>query len=177
MLEGGKVIWLTGLSGSGKSTLSKEIQKHLISIGYSVKSLDGDELRIGINAGLGFSDQDRMENIRRSAEVAKLFLDSNFIVLCSFITPLEQMRELVKTIIPNDKYIEIFVKCSVNTCEKRDVKGLYAKARSGEIKQFTGVSSSFEDPLNSDCIINTENHSIEECVQKIIGHIMGKVNE
>lgn len=177
MLEEGRVIWLTGLSGSGKSTLSKEVEKQLLSKGLCVKSLDGDELRMGINAGLGFSDQDRLENIRRSAEVAKLFLQSNFIVICSFITPFEQMRDLVKSIIPTNKYIEVYVKCSINTCEERDVKGLYAKARRGEIKQFTGVSSSFEEPLNFDCVVDTENNTIDDCVNKIIDHLMGSINE
>lgn len=163
----GIVIWFTGLSGAGKSTLSEALQTKLNDEGFFTKLLDGDVLRNGINKGLGFSEEDRMENIRRAAEVAKLFVESNFITLCSFITPTEKMRSHTKMIIGEENYIEVFVNCSIEQCEIRDVKGLYKKARSGNISNFTGITSTFELPQNSDIIINTEIIDIPTCVKQI----------
>lgn len=168
----GFAIWFTGLSGAGKTTLAEKLQKKLNEKGYITKMLDGDILRDGINAGLGFNDEDRLENIRRAAEIAKLFIDTNIITICSFITPTEKMRERAKTIIGEPNYIEIFVDCSIEICEKRDVKGLYKKVRTGEIKNFTGINSIFEIPLNSDLIINTEYTTTEQCIQKILNYII-----
>lgn len=165
--QGGFVIWFTGLSGAGKTTLAENLQKKLINNGYFTKLLDGDVLRNGINAGLGFNHEDRQENIRRAAEVAKLFIDSNFITICSFITPTEKMRECAKNIIGETNYFEIFVDCSIETCEKRDIKGLYKKVRSGELNNFTGIDSTFEKPRNPNLIINTESSNINRCVDKI----------
>lgn len=167
-VEKRQIFWLSGLSSSGKSTLANAIGKKLSEEGILVKLLDGDVLRMGINNGLGFSDEDRMENIRRAAEIAKLFQESGFVPICSFITPLETMRDLVKDIIEKENLIEIFVNCSLEECEKRDVKGLYKKVRNGEISQFTGISSTFEIPQNPNIIVDTENHSIEECVEQIL---------
>ena len=166
-----KVIWFTGLSGAGKTTLANEFQKYLNSKGFNSRILDGDELRKGLNDGLGFSDNDRSENIRRAAEVAKLFIDSNFIVLCSFITPKNKMRALAKTIIGEDNYIEVFVDCSLEECEKRDVKGLYKKVREAKISDFTGISSDFEIPTSPDIILNTEKNNIDFCLNQLINNI------
>ena len=166
-----KVIWFTGLSGAGKTTLANQFQKHLNSKGFNSRILDGDELRKGLNYGLGFSDSDRSENIRRAAEVAKLFIDSNFIVLCSFITPKNKMRALAKTIIGEDNYIEVFVDCSIEECEKRDVKGLYKKVREAKISDFTGISSDFEIPNSPDIILNTEKNNIEFCLNQLINKV------
>ncbi len=167
----GLAIWFTGLSGAGKSTLAVGFEGILKSKGYTTKILDGDVLRNGINAGLGFSQSDRIENIRRAAEVAKLFVESNIITICSFITPTEEMRNIAKTIIGKDNFIEIFIDCSIELCEKRDVKGLYKKARAGTVENFTGISSSFETPKNSDLIINTESNSIDHCLKSILEFI------
>lgn len=167
----GFVIWFTGLSGAGKTTLAENLQKELDNNGYITKVLDGDILRNGINAGLGFSEEDRLENIRRAAEVAKLFIDSNIITICSFITPTEKMRECAKKIIGKSNYIEIFVDCSIEICEKRDVKGLYKKVRAGEIKNFTGINSSFENPLHSQLTVNTEYFDINDCNRQIYNYV------
>ena len=167
-----KIIWLTGLSGAGKSTLSDLLYKRLKENSiFLVKQLDGDILREGINKGLGFTDEDRMENIRRAAEVAKLFRETGFTVICSFITPLESMRELAKSIIGEENHIEIYVNCSIETCEKRDVKGLYQKAREGKIINFTGISAGFETPASPDLIIDTDNQSPEISLQEIISFL------
>ena len=166
-----KVIWFTGLSGAGKTTLANEFQKYLNIKGFNSRILDGDELRKGLNNGLGFSENDRSENIRRAAEVAKLFIESNFIVLCSFITPLNKMRSLAKTIIGEDNYIEVFVDCSIEECEKRDVKGLYKKVREAKISDFTGISSDFEIPNSPDIILNTEKNNIEFCLNQLINKV------
>jgi adenylylsulfate kinase len=171
-LKSPKVIWLTGLSGAGKSTLSDLLYNELIKDKtILIKQLDGDLLREGINKGLGFSDEDRLENIRRAAEVAKLFRESGFHVICSFITPLETMRTLAKSIIGLENYIEIFVDCSIETCEKRDVKGLYQKAREGKINNFTGISSGFEIPTNPNFKINTDNISKEDSLKELISYL------
>ena len=170
----GIVVWLIGLSGSGKSTIANAMERKLHAAGKLVTMLDGDNLRSGINAGLGFSDEDRQENIRRAAEIAKLFLNNGSIVLVSLITPQEQFRQTARQIIGPD-YTECFVKASFETCQARDVKGLYAKQKAGEIKNFTGKTSSFEEPKNADLILNTETHSLEECVELLYQLIADRI--
>lgn len=160
-----RVIWFTGLSGAGKTTLVTEYQKYLISKNINSRILDGDELRKGLNSGLGFTDNDRKENIRRAAEVAKLFSESNFIVLCSFITPKNDMRDLARSIVGDKNYFEIFVECSLEECERRDVKGLYKKVRDAKITDFTGISSDFEIPKSPNLVINTEKNDLQTCIK------------
>lgn len=159
----GKVLWFTGLSGSGKSAIAEALERQLYNQGYFVKVLDGDNIRSGINKNLGFSLEDRKENIRRIAEVAKLFLDSGVIVLCSFVSPTTEIRELAREIIGIDDFKEIFVDTPLEICESRDVKGLYKKARAGEIKGFTGIDSPFETPINPVLVLKTENITVADC--------------
>jgi adenylyl-sulfate kinase len=163
-----KVLWFTGLSGSGKSTIASLVQEQLYLSGRHCYMLDGDNIRLGLNSDLNFSEEGRKENIRRIAEVAKLFIDSGTITICSFISPFEIDRENAKNIIQEENFIEIYVKCSLDECEKRDVKGLYKKARAGEIPNFTGISSPYEEPKNPNIQIDTTSTSIEECVNHII---------
>ncbi len=168
----GKCIWFIGLSGSGKSTLANLVEVELHKKGYKTYVLDGDNIRLGLNKDLGFSDSDRKENIRRIAEVAKLFVDAGVIVLSAFITPFEEDRNQIKEVIGKDDFMQIFVDCPLEVCEKRDVKGLYAKARNGEIKNFTGIDSPFETPQNSDLVIHTDKESLEESVKSILNKIL-----
>ncbi len=165
------IIWLTGLSGSGKSTIAKEIEKKLFLKNYNVFVLDGDNLRMGLNRGLGFATEDRKENIRRTAEVAKLLTQAGFIVIVSLISPYISERKKARDI-RSEIFKEIFVKASINECKKRDVKSLYSKAINGEIKNFTGISSPYEDPKNPDLILNTEKESVEESVNKLENFII-----
>lgn len=165
----GTVLWLYGLSGSGKSTLANALEKKLHSEGKYVIMLDGDNLRSGLNANLGFTDEDREENIRRTAELAKLLQRNGAIVLVSLITPQERFRQMVKEILP-DRYAEIFVKASFEACKTRDVKGLYAKQAKGEMKNFTGAGSGFEEPQHADLVIDTESLSLEEGLAQIYTH-------
>jgi adenylylsulfate kinase len=151
----GVVVWFTGLSGSGKSTVSVEVEKELYRRGKLAYTLDGDNIRHGLNKNLGFSPQDRTENIRRIGEVAKLFADAGVIVLTAFISPYRQDREQVRTLLPEGAFIEAFVKCPLETCEARDVKGLYQKARDGVIKEFTGISAPYEEPQNPEIVLET----------------------
>ena len=153
-------IWLTGLSGSGKSTIANHVDKKLYELGYHSYILDGDNTRMGLNKDLGFSEEDRIENIRRVSEVCKLMNDSGLIVICSFISPFEKNREQAKEII-GDNFFEVFVDASLETCETRDSKGLYKKARAGEIKDFTGISSPFEIPTNSIVLKNNTEEDLE----------------
>ncbi|HOY15236.1 MAG TPA: adenylyl-sulfate kinase, partial [Saprospiraceae bacterium] len=161
----GRVLWFTGLSGSGKSTLAVALENRLYQEGKSTMLLDGDNVRTGICNNLGFSIEDRTENIRRIAEVAKLFKDNGQIVLCSFVSPTNDIRAMAKNIIGADDFIEIFVSTDIAECEKRDVKGLYQKARAGLIKDFSGIDSPFEPPIKPDIIIDTTNISVEEGVE------------
>ena len=170
------VVWFTGLSGSGKSTIANQVEKELYLKGIQTYTLDGDNIRGGLNKNLGFTEEDRTENLIRIAEVAKLFLDSGTVVLSAFITPLESQREMIKRIVGEEKFVEVFLKTTLEECERRDVKGLYKKAREGEIKDFTGISSPFENPENSDVILNTEEEDLKELVQKILSHILPKIN-
>lgn len=153
------VIWLTGLSGSGKSTIANELAIKLQQEGKLAYILDGDNVRMGLNKDLGFSDYDRKENIRRIAEVAKLLSDAGVIVITAFISPFREEREKAKEIIGRDNFIEVFVRTSLETCEKRDPKGLYKKARAGEIPMFTGIDSPYEEPLNYDIMVSGDTDS------------------
>ena len=164
----GKVIWFTGLSGSGKSTLANELNTYLFQQGKYSCILDGDNTRLGINHDLTFSDADRTENNRRIAEIAKLFVEAGNIVLCSFISPFEKDRLLSKDIIGNEDYFEVFVDCSLEECEKRDVKGMYKLARKGELESFTGISSPYEIPTNHNLVVNTEKNTLDYCLNQLI---------
>ena len=174
----GRIIWLYGLSGSGKSTLALALEKRLKAEGYLTQILDGDNIRSGLNSNLSFSDEDRKENIRRIAEVAKLFLNAGIVTLTAFITPRNKFRDMAKKIIGADNFSEVYVKCPFDICAARDVKGLYAKAASGQIKEFTGKGSVFEEPIKSDLTIDTSEYRLEECVEtlytRIIPHILFK---
>ena len=170
------VLWFTGLSGSGKSTIANVVEQELFERGVKVYSLDGDNMRAGINKGLSFSAEDRHENLRRIAEVAKLFVDAGIVVVGAFVSPLHKDRELVRTIVGEENFFEIFVNTSVEECEKRDVKGLYKKARSGEIKNFTGISAPYEAPQNPFLEIKTEQETVEMAVEKVIKAIQPKLH-
>lgn len=162
------VIWFTGLSGSGKSTVANQLEKELFTNGIRTYSLDGDNIRSGLNKGLTFSLEDRRENNRRIAEVAKLFMDAGMVTITAFISPLREDREEAKKVIGQDNFIEIFVNTPIEICEERDVKGLYKKARAGEIKNFTGISSPYEAPEYPAIEIRTEEETVEESVERII---------
>lgn len=168
-------IWMTGLSGSGKSTIAKHLEISLTNLGFITKVLDGDNVRMGICNNLNFSTQDRTENIRRISEVSKLFVDGGIITINSFISPTIKIREMAKKIIGPKSFFEILVDADLETCEKRDVKGLYAKARKGEIKDFTGISAPFEKPINADLVLNTNTLTVEQSVEKIIDAIKNKI--
>lgn len=169
------VIWMTGLSGSGKSTLARSLENNLHEMGYLTKLLDGDNLRSGINNNLGFSDEDRTENIRRAAEVSKLFSQAGVITICSLISPTIAIRTMAREVIGEDHFFEVFINCPLEVCEQRDVKGLYAKARSGEIKKFTGIDSPFEEPPSPSLEIRTDLHSIQVCQQQLLDNILPKI--
>lgn len=168
----GKVLWLTGLSGSGKSTIAQRLERKLFEEGFFAQVLDGDNIRSGINNNLGFSLEDRKENIRRISEVAKLYLNSGIITLCSFISPTIEIRDFAKKIIGKADFVEIYINAPIEICEARDVKGLYKKARTGEIKGFTGIDSPYEAPNNPDLEIQTQKMDIEESVEKIYDYII-----
>lgn len=169
------VVWFTGLSGSGKSTLANLVEKELFENGIHTFSLDGDNVRNGLNKGLGFTEEDRKENLRRIAEVSKLFVESGTVVIASFISPLEDDRNLIKGIIGKQNFVEVFVNTSLEECERRDPKGLYKKARAGEISHFTGVSSPYENPKNPDLEIKTEKKDMEQAVKEIMEHLNRKL--
>jgi adenylyl-sulfate kinase len=166
-----KVFWFTGLSGSGKSTIASHLHAQLNAMGMHSYMLDGDNIRLGINSDLDFSLAGREENIRRIGEIAKLFIDAGIIVLSSFISPMISDRALAKQIIGSDDFVEVFVDCPLEVCEQRDVKGLYARARKGEIKNFTGIDSPYEAPEKPDIIIKSHEKSIEECTIELINEI------
>ena len=171
----GAVIWMCGLSGSGKSTLATALERRLHDQGKLVYVLDGDNIRTGLNRGLSFSDEDRKENIRRIAEVSKLFVDAGVVTINSFITPSSKLRALAREIIGKEDLIEVYVKASFEICMKRDVKGLYAKAEKGLVHQFTGKDSGFAEPLDSDLVIDTESQSVEESVETLYEFVLPKV--
>ncbi|MCX2744617.1 adenylyl-sulfate kinase [Mangrovivirga sp. M17] len=171
----GVVVWMVGLSGSGKSTLARGLEKKLHEEGILTMLLDGDNLRTGVNNNLGFSDEDRTENIRRAAEVSKLFCECGVVTICSLISPTNSIRKMAKEIIGEENYLEIFVNASLEECEKRDVKGLYAKARAGEIKSFTGIDSPFEVPSKPFLEIITEGSTIEDSLDTLIKRVYPKI--
>ena len=170
-----KVIWMTGLSGSGKTTVAKGVERYLHASGILNQLLDGDNVRVGISNNLTFSSEDRAENIRRIAEVSKLFINCGVVTLNCFVSPTIEIRNLAKDIIGKENFIEVYINASVETCEGRDVKGLYEKARKGEIKDFTGISAPFEAPENPEIEINTSELSIDESVQKVLDYILPKI--
>lgn len=170
------MLWLTGLSGSGKSTIANALQHELYKDGISVYLLDGDNLRHGINRNLTFSEEDRKENIRRTAEVGKLFVDAGVVVLAALISPYEEDRKQARALFEADEFVEVYVKCSIMECEKRDPKGLYKKARLGEIPQFTGISQPYEEPKTPEIIVDTTTMSVEKCVQKIKSFIIKRLS-
>lgn len=168
------VLWFTGLSGSGKSTVSVELEKKLHELAVHTYRLDGDNVRHGLNNNLKFSPEDRSENIRRVGEVAKLMVDAGLITLTAFISPYKEDREKVRELLDEDEFIEIYMKASVETCEKRDPKGLYKKARAGEIKGFTGIDAPYEEPTNAELTIETDKQTVEEAVDRIINYLKEK---
>jgi adenylylsulfate kinase len=169
------VIWMVGLSGSGKSTIARALEQDLYEKGHLTQLLDGDNLRTGINNNLGFSEADRTENIRRSAEVSKLFLNCGIITICSFISPTEEIRQSAKKIIGEKDYFEVFVNCPFEVCEQRDVKGLYKKARNGEIKNFTGLDAPFEAPENPSIELRTDLKELEICKEELVQAILKRI--
>ena len=170
-----KAIWMTGLSGAGKTTLSENIQMELRKRGYFVKVFDGDIIRTGLCKDLSYSIEDRMENIRRIAELTKIFLDSGIIVICSFITPTKSMRDLARSIIGEDRFIEAYINAPIEICEQRDVKGLYEKARKGLIKNFTGIDSVFEPPVKADIEVRTDLWSVDKTARYMLRRIIPKI--
>jgi len=166
-----KVLWMTGLSGSGKTTLAQGLEKMMHQEGYLTQILDGDNIRAGINNNLGFSDEDRTENIRRISEISKLFVDCGIIAINCFVSPTIAIREQAKSIIGSADFIEIYVNTPIEICEERDVKGLYAKARKGEIQDFTGVNAPFEAPTNADFEINTYGVTIDESARSLFNYV------
>ena len=167
-----KVFWLTGLSGSGKSTIAQKVERMLFNEGYMVQLIDGDNIRTGICKNLGFSIEDRTENIRRIAEVTKLFVNCGVICINSFVSPTIEIREKARDIIGEDDFYEVFIDTSLQECENRDVKGLYAKARSGEIKGFTGLDSPYETPSSPSLIIETERFTIDQSAQLLYDFVL-----
>ena len=169
------LIWLSGLSGSGKSTIANDLEKKLYENGFLSYLLDGDNIRVGLNKDLGFSDDDRKENIRRISEVSRLMLDAGLIVITAFISPFEEERDLAKSLVKKENYFLVHVDCSVKKCEERDVKGLYKKARMGEIKNFTGIDSPYEIPESPSLIVDTEKENVDQSVEKIYSAIKSKI--
>lgn len=168
------VIWFTGLPASGKSTIAHTLEKVLFDHGIKVYILDGDNIRRGLNADLGFSPDERRENLRRVSEVAKLFVDAGIILLAAFVSPYRKDREFIKEKIGKEDFIEVYVKCPVDICEKRDTKGMYLKAKSGIIKNYTGVSDLYEEPESPDLVVETDKLSIKEAVQKVLNYLREK---
>src|ERR1035437_1646471 len=166
------ILWYTGLSGSGKSTLANKVEEKLFEMGLQTYVLDGDNIRMGLNKGLGFTAEDRTENIRRIGEVAKLFVDAGVLVSTAFISPYTADRNMVRSIVEDGEFIEILLDCPIETCEKRDVKGLYQKARAGIIKNFTGVSDPYEAPVNPEIIVKTGELTLEESAQQVIDYLI-----
>ena len=168
------ILWFTGLSGSGKSTIANALESRLHAMNKHTYLLDGDNIRMGLNKGLGFSDEDRIENIRRIGEVSKLFVDAGLIVLTAFISPFRKERNMVRELVMEDEFIEIFIDTPLEVCEKRDPKGLYHKARNGEISNFTGISSPYEAPLDPELHIRNDQHSVDDVILQIIHYLHEK---
>ena len=171
------MIWFTGLSGSGKSTIAIALERELHKRGLLCRILDGDNIRSGINNNLGFTEADRIENIRRIAEVSKLFVDTGIITIAAFISPSNDIREMAANIIGKDDFLEVYVSTPIEECERRDVKGLYAKARRGEIKNFTGISAPFEAPAHPALTLDTSALSLEESVNKLLEVILPRIQK
>ncbi len=171
----GAVIWLTGLSGSGKTTLARNVERMLFDKGYNIYMLDGDNIRDGLNSNLGFSDKDREENIRRIGEVAALFARAGFVVITAFISPFSKDRQRALEAYKENSF-EVFLSCDLETCEKRDPKGLYKKARNGEIKDFTGIDSPYQEPDSPNLIINTKDEDVDKCEKSLYNFILSKTN-
>jgi len=167
----GVVLWFTGLSGSGKSTLSNAVEQRLLEVGYRTFLLDGDNIRHGLCKDLGFSHEDRTENIRRIGEVAKLFVDAGVVVLAAFISPYRSDREIVRSIMRPGDFNEVYCLCPLEICEQRDVKGLYKKARAGEISNFTGISAPYEAPVSPEVVVNTAKDTLAFCVEHVLAMI------
>ncbi len=163
-----KLIWFTGLSGSGKSTVANGVESTLFEMGYATYLLDGDNVRTGLNKDLGFTDRDRIENIRRIAEVAKLMLDAGLVVISAFISPFREERKMIADLIGEENFMEVFVDCPLEICEQRDVKGLYKKARAGIIKNFTGIDSPYEPPLNPKVHVHSDKEELEDSISRVI---------
>jgi adenylyl-sulfate kinase len=176
MQQRAKLIWFTGLSGSGKSTLAVQLEAQLFARGFKTYLLDGDNIRTGLNNDLSFTDEARVENIRRIGEVSKLLLDSGVIVLSAFISPFKADREQVKAIVGASNYMEVFVDTPLEVCEQRDVKGLYKKARAGEVKNFTGIDSPYERPESADLVIKTEMLTVEQSVERLLNFVLPKIS-
>jgi adenylylsulfate kinase len=170
----GVAIWLTGLSGSGKSTIAVALEHALIENKHQAYILDGDNIRHGLNKNLGFSPEDRTENIRRIGEVAKLFTEANIITIAAFVSPYREDRDNVRKLLDHGEFIEIYVQCSLEVCEARDTKGLYKKARTGEVKDFTGISAPYEEPLNPELTIDSSKLSVEESTRAILNYLEEK---
>lgn len=170
-----KVIWLTGFSGSGKTTLASKLEKRLFELNYFCQILDGDNVRSGINKNLKFTEEDRLENIRRIAEVSKLFMNCGIILICAFISPTNEMRQLAKDIIGENDFLEIYVSTPLDICEKRDEKGLYKKARAGEIPNFTGISSPFEVPENPFITVDNAQSDIDATIREMLIKIIPEI--
>ena len=176
----GAILWFTGLSGSGKSTLANAVDRRLHELGLSSYVLDGDNVRHGLNGDLGFSPEDRTENIRRIGEVAKLFSDAGTLALTAFISPYREDRDRIRATTDRpDEFVEIFVFCPLDVCEERDPKGLYKKARAGEIPEFTGISAPYEEPVAAELVVDTAANSLDECVEVVLQHLVerGYVDE
>ncbi len=171
----GLVIWFTGLSGSGKSTLATALERKLIQEGHLTEVLDGDKIRNGLNNNLGFTEEGRVENIRRIAEVSKLFCNCGVITISAFISPTIQIRQMARDIIDNKDFFEVYVSTPLEVCEDRDIKGLYKKAREGAIKNFTGISAPYEVPVKPDINMNTSGRSVEECIEEIFSQVREKI--
>ena len=171
----GVVLWLVGLSGSGKSTIANGLQTKLFENGFNAIVLDGDNTRLGINKDLGFSNEDRNENIRRVAEISKLFVETGHIVINAFISPFERNRIQARNIISDTDFLEVYIDSSILACEKRDIKGLYKKARAGEISDFTGISSPFEAPKNPDILVNTDDQTPDESIDFLFEQLKSKL--
>jgi adenylylsulfate kinase len=169
------IVWFTGLSGSGKSSIANLVEQALLENSYKTYLLDGDNVRFGLNGDLSFSDEDRIENIRRIRELSKLMMDAGLIVLCAFVSPFRADREKLRKELGEERFFEVFVDCPLELCESRDVKGLYKKARAGLIKDFTGISSPFEQPLKPEITLNTKDLTIEESVEKVLSLLLQKI--
>jgi adenylylsulfate kinase len=169
------LIWFTGLSGSGKSTIANQLELELHKKGVSTYVLDGDNVRLGLNKDLSFSAEDRSENIRRISEVANLMIDAGLVVLAAFVSPFKKDRELIREVVKDSNFVEVYINTSIEECERRDVKGLYKKARAGEIKNFTGLSAPYEAPDHPEIEIQTESTTVEQAVEIIIDHIEPKL--